>query len=165
MRPRVSIFPVTVGLVLLAACTAGTGPATPIVGEAREPAAGGRQAPGSGRESPALSDGVGCLKCDYVYSCVATSTIETNSYSITLITKNGACVLKGNTSTVFRCDGIIEDGDTYGPIRWTQEADGAFHFQIPSAGNADVTCTPYGPYTAPSGGTSGGSGAPAADAG
>src|SRR4051794_18212937 len=114
MRPRLPGVVSILFAAILAACTAGTGPARQLTGSAHEPAGAGEEPAGGGRESPGDSrDNAGgsssggssggssgsgsCPPCDYVYTCVAASQIESQSAELTLVTQNRSCVFQGLT--------------------------------------------------------------------
>jgi hypothetical protein len=163
------VVALTLFAALVAACTAGSGPATQLP-TGREPPGPGQE-PGAtgpdrttGPDSPGGGGGAACPKCDYVYSCVVTLGLESTDVELTAEQKDNGCELhsrvdEGQSSR----DEVVGElacaegaflpagqGDTAGTgpkIGLTTEANGGFVVTFGNLGT--IACTPEKPYVPP----------------
>jgi hypothetical protein len=151
-------LPATVLVSLLAACTAGSGPAKqlptsrdPTLGQepgaiGPEPATGGREAPG-GDQGVTAGDAGGCVQCDVTDSCVISTSQGQQTSDVQLTSSNGQCYLgPKDEGQVIHCDGTLEVTETGAngtsklvTEHWTPFGSGGF--QVSVAG-ASVQCAP-----------------------
>ena len=164
-------------LLFVGACGGGTEPAGTVASSTRDvpptwrqPAAAGRDNPGSTREPPGLGreppsggtvepGGIGagshCITCLGSYVCVAATADGSSSVTLSGSPHGGDCIfLDAPNFAIFRCDGSVSatgalPGDVSVPFTgegtWTSSPGGGFRSAV---GGTRLVCHPLGPTSA-----------------